>query len=155
MFQLNTYDVFLSFRGKDTRAIFTSHLHTALENAGFYVFKDDVALSRGEWISVSLLDAIRDSKISVIVLSINYADSRWCLEELENIMLCYKNTVHAVVPIFYGVDPSEIRNQTGIFGRTFEDLIKRIPVKKDKVLSWRTSLREVGSLSGIVVVNSR
>ena len=155
MFQHPRYDVFLSFRGKDTRATFTSHLHAALRNAGLYVFKDDIAVSRGEWISTSLMGAIRESKISVIILSTNYADSRWCLEELENIMLCYRTTAHAVVPIFYGVDPTEVRNQTGIFGEAFEDLIKRFPVNEDKVLSWRTSLREVGSLSGIVVVNSR
>ncbi|RYR26750.1 hypothetical protein Ahy_B02g061057 [Arachis hypogaea] len=153
--KLSTYDVFLSFRGKDTRAKFTSHLHAALENAGFYVFKDDVQLPRGEWISISLLEAVKDSRMSIIVLSTNYAGSKWCLEELENIMQLQRTTAHAVVPIFYGVDPSEVRHQSGVFGQKFNDLLRSHPVEEDKEKSWRTSLRQVGSLSGIVVVNSR
>ncbi|XLS48363.1 hypothetical protein HN51_022721 [Arachis hypogaea] len=153
--KLTTYDVFLSFRGKDTRSTFTSHLHAALENAGFYVFKDDVQLPRGEWISISLLEAVKDSRLSIIVLSTNYAGSKWCLEELENIMQLQRTTAHAVVPIFYDVDPSEVRHQTGAFGQKFNDLLRSHPVEEDKEKSWRTSLRQVGSLSGIVVVNSR
>jgi len=48
------YDVFLSFRGEDTRASFTSHLYTALHNEGIFVFKDDETLPRGNKISPSL-----------------------------------------------------------------------------------------------------
>ncbi|MED6176056.1 hypothetical protein PIB30_084252 [Stylosanthes scabra] len=153
--KLSTYDVFLSFRGEDTRATFTSHLYAALENAGFYVFKDDVELPRGEWISISLLEAVNDSRMSIIVLSTNYAGSRWCLIELESIMQLQKNTAHVVVPIFYGIDPSEVRHQTGAFGKKFKDLLRRHSVEEDQEKTWRTSLHEVGSLSGIVVVNSR
>ena len=149
------YDAFLSFRGKATRATFTSHLCTSLENAGIYVFKDDDKLPRGERISISLLKAIGRSLSSVIVLSTNYADSRWCLQELENIMVCQRTKGQVAVPVFYNVDPSEVRNQTGMFGRAFEDLIKRYSVEEDKELSWRTALRELGGLSGIVMVNSR
>ncbi|XLR54438.1 hypothetical protein S83_005110, partial [Arachis hypogaea] len=80
------YDVFLSFRGKDTRSTFTSHLHASLQNASITVFKDDDELQRGERISISLLKAIGLSACSVIVISTHYADSRYCLQELENIM---------------------------------------------------------------------
>ena len=145
----------MSFRGEDTRATFTSHLHASLQNAGIYVFKDDDALPRGKRISISLLKAIGWSTSSIIILSTNYASSRWCMQELENIMICYRTKGQVVVPVFYRVDPSEVRNQTGTFGLGFEDLIKRISVEEDKVLSWRTALYEVGGLSGIVVVNSR
>ncbi|CAK8533386.1 unnamed protein product [Lathyrus sativus] len=48
------HDVFLSFRGEDTRASFTSHLYTALQNAGINVFMDDNDLQRGDYISASL-----------------------------------------------------------------------------------------------------
>ena len=99
------YDVFLSFRGKDTRSKFTSHLHTYLINAGIYVFKDDDELQRGKTIRISLLKAIEKSRISIIILSTNYANSKWCLLELEEIMQCYRNKAQEVLPVFYHVDP--------------------------------------------------
>jgi len=67
--------VFLSFRGEDTRASFTSHLYASLQNSGFTVFKDDDSLERGDRISTSLLRAIEQSQIAVIIFSRNYADS--------------------------------------------------------------------------------
>ena len=45
------YDVFLSFRGEDTRKNFTDHLYTALQNAGIHTFRDDDELPKGEEIS--------------------------------------------------------------------------------------------------------
>ena len=149
------YDVFLSFRGTDTRYKFISHLYTSLENAGIYVFKDDKELSRGEQVSISLLKAIEKSKISIIVLSTNYSNSKWCLQELDGIMLYYRNKAQKVLPVFYDVDPSEVRNQTGKFGQGFEDLIKRIPENKGKKQSWRKALKEVGCISGFVVLQSK
>jgi len=48
-------EVFLSFRGEDTRASFISHLYASLQNAGINVFRDDDSLQRGDHISTSLL----------------------------------------------------------------------------------------------------
>ncbi|KAM7490976.1 hypothetical protein LguiA_033897 [Lonicera macranthoides] len=42
------YDVFLSFRGQDTRKTFADHLYTALINAGIRTFRDDDELQKGE-----------------------------------------------------------------------------------------------------------
>uniref|UniRef100_A0A6N2M4J1 TIR domain-containing protein n=1 Tax=Salix viminalis TaxID=40686 RepID=A0A6N2M4J1_SALVM len=81
-------DVFLSFRGEDTRKNFTDHLHSALIQAGIRTFKDDNNLPRGEEISPQLLRAIEGSRISVVVFSKNYASSTWCLDELVKIMEC-------------------------------------------------------------------
>ncbi|MED6163282.1 hypothetical protein PIB30_078382 [Stylosanthes scabra] len=154
--QQRPYDVFLSFRGKDTRSKFLSHLHASLQNAGIYVFKDDNGLARGKNISISLIKAIGESKTSVIILSPNYAFSRWCLQELEYIMRCCKNKTQNVLPVFYHIDPSEVRNQTGKFGQAFDNLMKRYPDKvKGKEQSWRTALREVGCLAGLVIRKSR
>ncbi|MCH82935.1 NBS-LRR resistance protein, partial [Trifolium medium] len=126
--QPKLYDVFLSFRGEDSRAKFISHLHSSLQNAGIYVFKDDDEIQRGDQISISLLRAIGQSRISIVVLSTNYANSRWCLLELEKIMEIGRSRGLVVVPIFYEVDPSEVRHQKGQFGKAFEDLISRISV---------------------------
>ena len=77
------YDVFLSFRGEDTRKNFTDHLYYALTEAGIHTFRDDEEIRKGENLSIELLQAIRGSRISVIVFSKNYASSSWCLNELD------------------------------------------------------------------------
>ncbi len=80
-----TYDVFLSFRGTDTRSNFTSHLYNSLHKKVINTFIDD-ELIRGEEISPALLKAIEGSRISIVILSKNYATSTWCLEELLKIL---------------------------------------------------------------------
>ncbi|KAH9725928.1 ADP-ribosyl cyclase/cyclic ADP-ribose hydrolase [Citrus sinensis] len=62
------HDVFLSFRGEDTRDNFTSHLHYVLSLKGIKTFVDD-QLIRGDNISRSLLDTIEASSISIIIFS--------------------------------------------------------------------------------------
>ena len=51
------YDVFLSFRGSDTRKIFTDHLYVALKQKGIFTFRDDEKLERGTFITPELLRA--------------------------------------------------------------------------------------------------
>ncbi|KAG6625085.1 hypothetical protein CIPAW_16G071500 [Carya illinoinensis] len=111
-----SYDVFLSFRGIDTRNHFIAHLYSGLCQRGIKTYKDDEDLARGETISLTLLKAIEESMISIIVLSPNYASSTWCLEELTKILECKKTKQQIVLPVFYHIDPSKIRNERGSFG---------------------------------------
>ncbi|XP_059450982.1 disease resistance protein RPV1-like [Corylus avellana] len=113
-----TYDVFLSFRGKDTRNNFTAHLYAALRRNGINTFMDD-QLRSGEEISPALLKAIEESQISIIVFSKNYASSKWCLNELMKILECKRTKGQQVLPLFYNLDPSEVRNQTTSVGEAF------------------------------------
>ena len=147
--------MFLSFRGEDTRTTFTSHLYSALCNAGIVVFKDDVELPRGNCIKRKLMQAIGSSKIAILIFSKEYAGSKWCLEELSLIMEFHKSHEQVVLPVFYDVDPSEIRNQTSGFGEAFKDLIHRISPPEDIVSNWRINLAKAGSIAGIVVLGSR
>ncbi|KAG5549546.1 hypothetical protein RHGRI_014764 [Rhododendron griersonianum] len=154
------YDVFLSFRGIDTRKTFTDHLYTALDQAGFHTFRDHVEI--GEDIKSKLDKAIRESRMSIIVLSKNYFSSTWCLEELVTILKC-RAFGHGVLPVFYDVDPSKVRYE---FDRFKEALIWRHEKKlqsetdelaieklKDKLQTWRAALSEVASLAGMVLQN--
>ncbi|XLR11435.1 hypothetical protein S83_039373 [Arachis hypogaea] len=71
-------------------------------------------------------------------------------------MLCCKNKTQKVLPVFYHIDPSEVRNQTGKFGQAFDNLMKRYPDKiNGKEQSWRKALREVGCIAGFVIRKSR
>nr|XP_023883954.1 TMV resistance protein N-like [Quercus suber] len=140
------YDVFLSFRGEDTRHGFTSHLYQALCDKGFKTFIDN-DLQRGEQISAELIKAIKSSMILIIIFSQNYAFSTWCLEELTEILECKKNG-QKVLPVFYKVDPSEVRKQEGNFGIALTMQEKKIKNNIEKVLRWRVALNEAASLSG-------
>ncbi|XP_034675407.1 disease resistance protein RPV1-like [Vitis riparia] len=143
------YDVFLSFRGKDTRKNFTSHLFRALDRANIKTFIDDEELRKGEEIAPELLRAIEGSRIALIVFSKNYADSKWCLDELVKIMECEKEKGQKVFPIFYHVEPSEVRKQTGIYGEAFNNHERNADEeKKKKIEQWRTALRKAGNLGG-------
>ncbi|XP_058755467.1 TMV resistance protein N-like [Vicia villosa] len=154
------HDVFLSFRGEDTRAFFTSHLCTALQNAGIKIFIDDNDLQRGDHISPSLSLAIQQSQISIIIFSTNYADSRWCLDELETMLKCLLMK-QVVVPVFYHVDPSEVRHQKGEFGMAFQRLLDKVSNHVDfnllceKERRWRGALRQAADIAGFVIFNSR
>ncbi|XP_011002871.1 PREDICTED: protein SUPPRESSOR OF npr1-1, CONSTITUTIVE 1-like isoform X6 [Populus euphratica] len=145
--QVIKYDVFLSFRGVDTRSDFTSHLYAALNRKQILTFID-YQLVRGDEISASLLRTIEEAKLSVIVFSENYASSKWCLEELAKIFERRKNNGQIVIPVFYQVDPSHVRNQTGRFGDAFARLIKKKALTMDKEQSFRDALTDAANLSG-------
>ena len=102
------YDVFLSFRGEDTRNRFTDHLYVALKQKGILTFRDEEKLETGKSISSELLKAIEKSRFAIVILSKNYASSTWCLDELVKIIGCMKEMKLMVLPIFYDVDPSTI-----------------------------------------------
>lgn len=72
----NDYEVFLSFRGEDTRKAFTDHLYASLVDAGIYVFRDDNEFCVGEEIGPELHYSIMQSKISIPIISENYASSK-------------------------------------------------------------------------------
>ncbi|KAL4605369.1 hypothetical protein ACB092_09G024000 [Castanea dentata] len=140
------YDVFLSFRGEDTRNGFTSHLYRALCDEGINTFIDN-DLRRGEEISLELLKAIKSSRISIIIFSQNYAFSAWCLDELVEILNCKQNG-QLVLPVFYKVDPSEIRQQKGNFKVALDKHENKFKNDIEKVQRWRTTLNDAASLSG-------
>ncbi|CAN6697030.1 unnamed protein product [Malus baccata var. baccata] len=150
-FQGYRHDVFLSFRG-DTRKTFTDHLYTALNNAGFNTFRDDDELERGEDIKTGLQNAIWLSRASVVVFSKDYASSKWCLDELVLILERKRTTSdHVVLPVFYHVDPSDMRKQTGSIGKAFARHQKT--QSPEKVKGWREAVAEVADLAGMVLQN--
>ncbi|GMY20941.1 disease resistance protein RPV1-like isoform X1 [Fagus crenata] len=147
------YDVFLSFRGEDTRNGFTSNLNGILRHNGINTFIDD-ELRRGEEISIELLEAIESSRISIIVFSKNYASSTWCLDELVKILEC-KSHGQIVLPVFYKVDPSKVRSQKGKFGEALAKHEEKFKDNMKKVQRWRAALNEAGNLSGWHYQNDR
>ncbi|KAL6181894.1 hypothetical protein ACLB2K_048542 [Fragaria x ananassa] len=140
------YDVFINFRGVDTRNGFLSHLYDELQNkANLNIVRDDGPDAKGQLIVPYLLKAIEESRFALVVLSPNFAGSSWCLDELAKIFECMGDQGR-ILPIYYKVDPSDVRHQTGSFGQGLARFEERFD--KDKVLKWRSVLTTVANLSG-------
>lgn len=139
------YHVYISFRG-DTRKSFTDHLYSSLCKAGINTFRDEEEVKKGESLSSEFERAIRGSRISIIVFSKGYASSRWCLNELLEILECKEKRKQVVLPIFYNVNPSQVCKQTGEYGAVLARHKERFG--EAKVQRWRDALTKVGELSG-------
>uniref|UniRef100_A0A0D3AW60 TIR domain-containing protein n=1 Tax=Brassica oleracea var. oleracea TaxID=109376 RepID=A0A0D3AW60_BRAOL len=140
-----THDVFPSFHGEDVRKDFLSHIQKGFERKGIIQFSDN-EMERGESISFQLVKAIRGSKIAVVLFSRNYASSKWCPDELVEIMKCRREFGQIVIAVFYKVDPSDIRKQTGNFGNVFR---KTCAGKtNEEIRRWRVALAEVAAIAG-------
>ncbi|KAG5574223.1 hypothetical protein H5410_054357, partial [Solanum commersonii] len=152
------YNVFVCFRGTDTRNNFTSHLCKGFKNKGIATFLDDESLEAGDSILEELMEAIEESQVAVIIFSKNYATSSWCLNELVKIMECKeKKNGLTVIPIFCNVDASHVRYQSESFKEAFakhESRYKDDVEGMQKVQRWKTALTAAADLSGYVFPSS-
>jgi len=145
------YQVFLSFRGSDTRYGFTGNLYKALTDKGIHTFIDDRELQRGDEIKPSLDNAIEESRIFIPVFSPNYASSSFCLDELVHIIHFYEEKGRLVLPIFYGVDPSHVRHHRGSYGEALAKHEVRFQNNTDnmeRLRKWKIALTQAANLSG-------
>ncbi|XP_022637212.1 toll/interleukin-1 receptor-like protein [Vigna radiata var. radiata] len=152
----NAYDVFVSFRDEDTRYNFTSFLFGALRRQGILAFKDDQCIRKGDFIAPEFLQAIQGSQVFLVVLSKNYASSTWCLRELVEILNCCETSTRPVIPIFYDVEPTTVRNQKGCYERAFaehENRFREDKVKMEEVQRWKEAFRKVADISGSEIAN--
>ncbi|KAI7757847.1 hypothetical protein M8C21_012315 [Ambrosia artemisiifolia] len=82
------------------------------------------------------------------VESQNYAKSRWCLDELCLILEQKRKFGDFVLPVFYHVDPSDVRNHRGSFS------VKGSKGTVDDARRWKAALTEVANLSGMELSGS-
>ncbi|CAL1363766.1 unnamed protein product [Linum trigynum] len=143
---LSSYDVFLSFRWEDVRGKFVDHLYARLQGLKVDAFMDEKKLARGEVIEKSILTAIERSRFSVVVFSLRYADSEWCLDELVKIVRCAQNKGHVAMPVFFHVSPDDVAGQAGVYEEAFVKHEKGF--KRKRVENWRKALITVAGISG-------
>ncbi|AED94720.1 disease resistance protein-like [Arabidopsis thaliana] len=142
---IKRYQVFSSFHGPDVRKGFLSHLHSVFASKGITTFNDQ-KIDRGQTIGPELIQGIREARVSIVVLSKKYASSSWCLDELVEILKCKEALGQIVMTVFYEVDPSDVKKQSGVFGEAFE---KTCQGKNEEVkIRWRNALAHVATIAG-------
>ncbi|CAN7026943.1 unnamed protein product [Brassica oleracea var. botrytis] len=137
--------VFPSFHGPDVRSGILSHLRNVFARKGITMFNDN-DIERGHTIGSKLVEAITKAEVSIVLLSKNYASSIWCLGELLEILKCKEASELIVIPIFYDVDPSDVRIQTGDFGIAFKKTCEGVTEKQKQ--RWIQALTRVANIAG-------
>ncbi|CAN1831705.1 Disease resistance protein L6 [Linum perenne] len=148
------YEVFLSFRGPDVRHTFADCLYNCLVRSKIRTFRDEEELQKGETIAPSLVKAITESKIYIPIFTRSYASSKWCLQELAEMVKCWKTGKgHLILPIFYLMDPRDVRHQEA---GPYKEAFQQHCLKHDQqtVMAWREALQEVGKMKGWHVTES-
>ncbi|CAN1264420.1 Disease resistance protein L6 [Linum perenne] len=147
------YEVFLSFRGPDVRTTFVDVLYKFLDHSKIRTFLDDEELRKGEIIAPSLEKAIKESKVYIPILSQDYASSKWCLQELAlMVKWCKQGDDRIILPIFYMMEPKDVRHQEGSYKKAFQLHSKKYDAETIK--EWKEALKEVGEMKGWSVKES-
>ncbi|XP_042483027.1 disease resistance protein RPV1-like isoform X2 [Macadamia integrifolia] len=135
------HDVFISSIEEYTNQSFMDELYTALVQAKIGTFRN------GE-IGTERLKAIEESRVAIIIFSMNYVCSTCYLDELVRILDCRKMVGQTALPIFYDVDPSDVRKQSGSLAQEFAEFEESFKLETGKVRRWREALTEAANLSG-------
>ncbi|XP_030540359.1 TMV resistance protein N-like [Rhodamnia argentea] len=147
------YDVFLSYNRseRDAGSFFPQHLHDVLNQNGIKSYKYSEDLEQGEEIAPAVVEAIKASRIFVVILSRRYASSASCLSELVKILEQDNLIGKRVMPLFYGVEPACVRRQRESYHEAMAEHESRYGSGSDKVRRWREALGEVGELRGWIL----
>ncbi|CAN1255563.1 Disease resistance protein RUN1 [Linum perenne] len=140
------YDVFLCFRGDDTRLGFTSHLMNALSSKQIRTFIDD-KLEKTKSID-ELVSILQRSALSVVVFSEKFADSSWCLDEVATIAPRMTKFGHRVLPIFYNMDPSDVTCDSGSYATIIDREYKGRSTYSEDKRKWMDALKAVANCAG-------
>lgn len=143
------HQVFINFRGVELRNGFVSHLVKALERNQINVFID-IHEDRGQPIEI-LLERIQESRIAVAIFSGKYTESIWCVRELAMIKDCMDKGTLEVIPIFYKLEPSTVRDLKGEFGDAFRTMAKGHESKK----TWKAAFKAISLIMGTTLDEKR
>ncbi|XP_057834368.2 TMV resistance protein N-like [Cryptomeria japonica] len=110
-------------------------------------------LEYGDFLPTAIEAAIRGANLHIAIFSERYAESPWCLEELS---LMVKSGVK-IVPIFYYVEPSDLRyvaQGKGKYVAAFNKHEKKCRYKPEKLQEWKRALSDVSFYIGQIIKNN-
>ncbi|XP_039156001.1 TMV resistance protein N-like [Eucalyptus grandis] len=139
------YEVFLSFRGADSRETFTDCLYEGMKGAGIRVFRDDDELQVSQRINEELPRAIESSRIYMPILSRNYASSKWCLIELTKMvtMASKSDSTKEILPIYLHVNLDDVKLKTPLYHDSFVQHERNFGADQVKVWRYGKLIKEI------------
>ncbi|CAN4108223.1 unnamed protein product [Withania somnifera] len=137
----NSHGVLLSFKSEDTGKTFTNHLSTTLNQDGFRTFEDGDDESKFPKEKKTLIQS--------------------CLKQYKN-QRCVSLFACMILPVFYHVDPSNLRKHKGSFGEALARHEKKFKCERhgsnekeweDKLKKWKDALSQAADLARMVLDN--
>ncbi|ESW06182.1 hypothetical protein PHAVU_010G027100 [Phaseolus vulgaris] len=111
------YDVLINFSGEDIQRKFVSHLDSALSAVGFTTFLHHPNALNQTHIQQPILNL---SRVAIVVFTKTYSQSAWCLHQLQQIIRWQETYCRHLLPVYYEIQPSDVRLQMGDFGKAFK-----------------------------------
>ncbi|KAH9317337.1 hypothetical protein KI387_019106 [Taxus chinensis] len=138
------FHVFINHRGPDVKKTLALELYNALEKVGIRAFLDSEEMELGDFFPSSIRTAILSASVQIAIFSKGYAESAWCLAELDLIL----QSKAKIIPVFYDVTPSDLRNSgKGVFANSFTKH-KEKGMHLNELDNWKEALHSVSYISG-------
>ncbi|XP_059064101.1 TMV resistance protein N-like [Cryptomeria japonica] len=144
-----SYDVFINHRGPDVKRTLAATLYKTLTGMGLRIFLDREELELDDFLTAEIEDAMRSVSLHIAVVSQNYAQSPWCLVELSFML----KTGIPIIPIFYHVEPADVRYATGIYAEAFSRYTGKGRYTLEKIKEWKDALNNVSYNVGGIIHN--
>ncbi|KAG7604960.1 putative TIR domain-containing protein [Arabidopsis thaliana] len=139
--------VFISFYGNESRDNFIKYLVWGLRDERVNVFVDRAEANRRDIRNIST--KIEESNIAVVIFSKRYTESEMCLNELQKMYEHVEQSNLKVIPVFYDVSISGVKNLEDEFGNHFEELREKYANDPLKILKWEDSLSSIVERTGL------
>ncbi|KAH7277865.1 hypothetical protein KP509_38G012300 [Ceratopteris richardii] len=132
------YSVFICHRGRDTKHNVVSVLQGMLRLKGIRSFVD-YEMGEGSEVNSSIKKAIQSSLLHIVILSKNFKNSGWCLNEVHQIMNMKEAATtfskpFKVIPVFYDVEFDHVNS----FLNEHKPIVTRSTI--EQVESWNKAL---------------
>ncbi|KAF7848913.1 hypothetical protein BT93_L1449 [Corymbia citriodora subsp. variegata] len=141
--------VFLSYnRGPGIPDEFIDFLMVHLTRSGISVFGDGKKVPDGE----ELVEVIERSNVAIPIISKGYASSESCLVQLGLMLGCRRTNGQIIIPIFYEVDPLDVRLLRGSLQLSLKEHEAK-GTDGRTIQAWGRALHEVGGLERFYCAN--
>ncbi|KOM58396.1 hypothetical protein LR48_Vigan11g143000 [Vigna angularis] len=117
------YDVLINFTGEDIHRKFVSHLNSVLSTVGLTTFLHHHNAVKSTHIQEPILSHCR---VAIVVFTQTYSQSAWCLNQLLQIIKWHETYCRHVLPVYYEIQPSDVRLQKGDFGKALKETAQQI-----------------------------
>ncbi|XP_057868038.1 protein VARIATION IN COMPOUND TRIGGERED ROOT growth response-like [Cryptomeria japonica] len=144
--KFSAQDVFLSHSGKQKN--FVRQLYRDLTNQGVSCFfdQDRESLPLGEDFPSRIFEAAKTCKVAVLLLSMDFLESKWPMQELAAFVEAKKKTNLdlKILPLFFQISPDALKNITAD-----DEKWKQLEKSEVKRAEWHQALSAIRPINGL------